>query len=481
MPKARRDWIVARQETDALDALEGLKEVSDMPIKDLQQGIGARLKRAGSIRLGYKTKKTKYRADGTAYEVEYPVPADHFVLPPELIEVCGEKPNCLSIYFPFNELDRNFPAWHQAWTFGCLRCRGDGEQIDYATDPQTGEILVRGGVAQANGEHDGMKLEKGAAMRCPGLSGSLYPKCADCRPNALLIVLIRDLGRLAYYQIATTSKHNITTLTGQMLWYLENWGRLQGIPFVLELRPEAISTPSGKNGKRVRQAKFLLSLEPDPDWVKAMLAEMHQRALPGARQPQVAIPAQTGLPGLTTGPDWEGYNSVAGLDDEPEWEPVEPVDENGNGEPEPELEPPATPQRPLEDVPEPTPQGKPVRPLEPAAVKAAMQKKVQGDTGVSATVNQKGLVASKGNELFAGDQDADKKYHTLLQWLWGITTTTKLTERQASAMLDWMLLGGRDAAGDYPLHPAVSEEARCIVRQALLEEGQLDMFDSSTS
>jgi hypothetical protein len=180
---------------------------------------------------------------------------------------------------------------------------------------------------------------------------------------------------------------------------------------------------------------------------------------------------------MTEGPDWETLN-VTDLADEPVWEPVEPTDENGNGEPEPE--PPATPERPLEDA---QPQhGKPVRPLEPEAVRAAMRKKTEGDAGEAATDNQKGLIAGKGRELFAGDADADQKYHTVLEWLFGILSTRSLTKLQASAMLDWILdKGQRDESGDYLLHSAASEEARRIVRQALLEEGQLDMFDSSTS
>ncbi len=139
----------------------------------------------------------------------------------------------------------------------------------------------------------------------------MYARCRECRPNALLIVLIREVPRLAYYQIATKSIHNIVNLTGQMRWVKENVGKLQGVPFILERRPDKISTP-GKNG-RVRREKYLLHLEPDPEWVKAMLSEMHRRALPGAAQEVAAIPAQAG--------------EVVDLDDAPLWEPVEHVDE----------------------------------------------------------------------------------------------------------------------------------------------------------
>jgi hypothetical protein len=303
----------------------------------MQQDAGARLKRAGIIRLGHKEVAKSGK--------EYPVADDHFVLKdaPELIEVYGAEPRRLNVYLPFDEPDRNFPAWHQLWAAGGLLCRGDGQTVEYAVDPPTGEVIVRKGAATRSGTFAGIKMSEGHPVNCPGLAHGLYARCRDCRPNAVLIVLVREVPRLAYYQVATGSIHNIVNLTGQMRWVKENVGRLQGVPFILELRPDKISTP-GSNGKRVRREKYLLHLEPDPEWVRACLAEMHRRALPGGR-PVQAIPAQTGLPGMTEGPDWETLN-VTDLADEPVWEPVESVDENGNGEPEPELEPPATPQRP---------------------------------------------------------------------------------------------------------------------------------------
>jgi hypothetical protein len=288
IPKAKRDYIVAKQEADAIDAAEGLKRSKIMPILDLQKRATARLKRAGIIRLGIK--KTSARTGK-----EYPAATDYFVLrdAPDLIDIYGDKPTRLNVLLPFDEIDRNFPAWHQLWSAGGLVCQGNGELIDYAINPNTGEVLVRNGVAQiSNGLSGGVKITQGDPVACPGLDHS-YGRCKNCRPRALLIVIIPEMGRLAYYQVATGSIHNIINLTGQMRWYQECIGRLQGIPFVLELRAESISTPSGEGGKRARREKYLLSLETHPDYVRAMFEDMSARALPGAPPvAQLAAPAQ---------------------------------------------------------------------------------------------------------------------------------------------------------------------------------------------
>lgn len=315
MPKAKRDYVIEQQRRDAADALYGLRGVSEMPILDLQQDAGARLKRAGIIRLGIKKKSER---TGKMYPAETP----HFVLKDAsgLADIYGLAPKRLNVYLPFNEVDRNLIAWHQNWVAGGLICRGDGERIEYAVDAKTGEVIVKKGQAAGTGTFDGIKMTVGHPVKCPGLSHDLYPRCRDCRPNALLIVLIREVSRLAYYQIATSSIHNIVNLTGQMRWVKENIGRLQGVPFILERRPDSISTP-GNNGKRVRREKYLLHLEPDPEWVKAMMAEMCRRALPGGDR----MPA---LPASVDGEEVIDHAlEVAKLDDEPIWEPVEHYDD----------------------------------------------------------------------------------------------------------------------------------------------------------
>lgn len=257
-----------------------------MPIKDLQRKDKPGLTRAGVIRLGYKVKRCNkckavnlapvtecHACKGKAFGKEYPTPSDHFVLTdaPGVVEAIKDpKPIDLRIYFPFDDIDLNFPAFHQLWSASSLICRGDGEHVLYAIHPQKGETIVRDGRAMTDYEITAaddhkLKINAGQEVGCPGMTHDLYAMCQHCKPNAMLIVLLRDVPRLAYYQIATTSIHNVINLTEQMTYIKQTIRRLVGVPFILKLRPQKISVPKGGNG-RMRTEKYLLSLEVDPEW-----------------------------------------------------------------------------------------------------------------------------------------------------------------------------------------------------------------------
>lgn len=264
-----------------------------MPIKGLQTDQPG-LPRAGIIRLGYRKISEKTGK-------EYPVEADHFVLTdaPGLAEALGtDRPTELEIFFPFDDINLVFPAYMQHWIASALVCRGDGEQIIYAINPQTGQATVRDGVALVDHIEGKQTYKAGAAMACPGTDRNLYPKCEKCKPNAMLIVLLRNVPRLAYYQIATTSIHNIVELTQQLNTCLDNLEnitgqrRLTGVPFILKRITREISAPktdrAGNPTGRQRVKKHLLSLEIDPDWVMRMFKAQRQLADPMAR---FAIPA----------------------------------------------------------------------------------------------------------------------------------------------------------------------------------------------
>jgi hypothetical protein len=244
-----------------------------MAIKDLQTTKPG-LARAGVIRLGYKVKKNGK---------EYPTPSDHFVLKdaPGVAEALGnERPKELRIYLPFDDIDLVLPAYHQYWVASALVCRGDGESIQYAINPNTGQVVIRDGVAIADFESGKTQYKAGQHMPCPGMTHDLYPKCQHCKPNAMLIVMLRDVPRLAYYQIATTSIHNIIGLTEQLTYIKQTIGRLQGVPFILKLAPRKISVPKSDGKGRMRTEKYLLSLEVDPEWVQSLMTAQRQLSAP---------------------------------------------------------------------------------------------------------------------------------------------------------------------------------------------------------
>ena len=146
-------------------------------------------------------------------------------------------------------------------------------------NPAVGAVIVRDGQAIADFEAKDWQCKAGESLACSGKDKKLYTKCKHCKPNAMLIVLLRDVPRLAYYQIATTSIHNIVNLTKQMTFIKQTVGRLQGVPFILKLEAKNISVPKDDGG-RIRTKKYLLSLEVDPKWMKRLLQTQEQLADP---------------------------------------------------------------------------------------------------------------------------------------------------------------------------------------------------------
>ena len=218
--------------------------------------------------------------------------------------VYGEQPQEINILIPFDEIDRNWEAWREAYVTGALIHRCDGENVVYAIDPKTGEVLVQ----------NGLSLKTHQPVACDG--------SAECKPSGRLRVIVPELRRLAYLMVLTTSIHDIVNISGQLEGIKAmNGGQLRGIPLVLRRRPKGISTPNPKTGKRTRREKWLLSIEADPKWVGAKLLQIE-----AASYPALLAPADEDFDELvdaeftTTGDDIE------------EEEIDMPLDENGDGE-----------------------------------------------------------------------------------------------------------------------------------------------------
>ena len=125
---------------------------------------------------------------------------------------------------------------------------------------------------------------------------------------------------------------------------------------------------------------------------------------------------------------------------------------------------------------QPTRNTKPTRPYSPETVKAGIASRCKNDDKTAASQKQKGLVASKLDELFAGDADATAKRHTLMQYLIGKESTSAITKAEANALLKWALDDKDD--GQYNLDKDAITEAGAIIRQAHVDAGQTDMFDA---
>lgn len=243
-----------------------------MPIKGLTDR-GLAFPEIGQIRKGKKV--TGKRKDGSEYE--RPVDLKYFrvVFDEKEVESAtlfrekyGDEPDQINIILPFNEIERCWDAWLEAYTAGRMVARSDGEIFTYLIDTDTGEILVKNGKPEAP-YTEGQKVGENS-----------NGKDIFCSPVGRLKVIIPELARAAYMTVHTTSQIDIANLSNQLNAFKElNNGVIKGIPLVIRRSPRKIGIPK-KDGTKVRVEKWMLSIEADPAWVKAKLAEAKHLSLP---------------------------------------------------------------------------------------------------------------------------------------------------------------------------------------------------------
>lgn len=235
----------------------------------------------GAIRKGAKKEANRPGADLTYFRVEFDETerktAAHFA------EVYGDKPAFIRIIFPFNEIERMWDAWLEAYTAGRMVARSNGEYITYQLDDKN-EIIVHNGMDAA-----GNKV-KHPVDNIAGRDQKGNP--VKFKATGRLKVIIPELSRAAYLTVMTTSIHDIGNISDQLSAFKElNGGQLAGIPFIIRRRKKMISTP-GEGGARVRRAKSLISIEADPEWVKAKLTQLGSLALPNFEQALLLEPME---------------------------------------------------------------------------------------------------------------------------------------------------------------------------------------------
>lgn len=215
-----------------------------MPIKRLIRNT-ASFPRIGKIRKGGEKPNDKQPGKDLEY---FRFDSDDAHALQRFEAAYGKEPQQLNIYLPYESVEENFQTWQEAYVAGGLKHRCDGETCVIWQKP------------------DGTYSQE--PTPCPG----------GCKEVGRLNVIIPELARLAYVTVETHSINDILQLTDNLQAALALRGRLTGIPFILSRRPQEISTP-GVNGKRQRYTKYMLFLEPHPDWVQVQLAAMRHNAL----------------------------------------------------------------------------------------------------------------------------------------------------------------------------------------------------------
>lgn len=369
--------------------------------------------------------------------------------------VYGDQPTEIRVILPFDEIDRMWDAWMEAYTAGRLVARSDGERFVYLVDTKTGEVKVKNGLpytAYTEGQIVGYDYQRNPVK---------------CKPAGRLKVIIPELARAAYMTVLTTSVHDIANLSAQLEAFKQlNHGRIAGIPLVLRRRPKKISMPK-KDGQRARVTKWMLSIEADPEWVKAMLTEVKRAALPGnglalLPEPQPAEPEPEFEEGqytetdeeddIPSQPEIDAMRSIAG-DVSASAMPPEPEDPPDP----PEYEQPAT--------------NGAARPYSPEVLRERISAFAVQFEDQKTKAQDRNMVAANLELCFAGQENADKIRHSVLKYLTGHDSTKDISDAQVLALKKWLNAKPDDGGAWHP-DPMAVREANSAWVAALEVAGQ---------
>lgn len=212
-----------------------------------------RLPRLGKIRLGVKAVTSKGK--------EYPKEVNHFVVPPEVEKVYGEKPTELDIMLPLNDIESVFPQAYKWYGSGRgLKCVGNGEAA-MRLDEKTQTMRER-------------------VCPCELLEQNL------CQRRAHLLVMLPKVSMGGIYQIDMGSYHSIVDVNSGLDFIQALIGRFAMVP--LKLKRIARETFHG-GVKAVHYPLQVLLGNADADTVNA-LREDNRRVLTATSRLALAPP-----------------------------------------------------------------------------------------------------------------------------------------------------------------------------------------------
>jgi len=243
-----------------------------MPIKGLTDR-GLAFPEIGQIRKGApKDEKGYVGKDLSYFRVEF----DEKESESQQIftSVYGDQPKEINILLPFNEIERMWDAYLEAYTAGRMVARADGEKFIYLIDTKTGEVIVKDGKPYREYKEDepvgSYQTDKGKVI-------PIY-----CKAVGRLKVVVPELKRFAYMTVMTTSVHDIANVSAQLSAIYERATlggiKLSGIPLVIRRVPREISVPKA-DGTRVRMTKYVLQVEASPRWVASSIAAAERLAI----------------------------------------------------------------------------------------------------------------------------------------------------------------------------------------------------------
>ncbi|MFH1486534.1 MAG: hypothetical protein ABIH46_10715 [Chloroflexota bacterium] len=427
------------------------------------------------------------------YQLVYPGATPYFVLKdaPELAQFCdSEEPTRLNIEFLSENPEFTFPHYLRRYTGGGVNCLGDGAMVFYrvnaqqVVDVRDGNAVKPGGKVVMDADNQPVKVA------CEGSQCSFYLTGA-CKPTGFLRFVPAGAPRLGYYDVVC-HQHAVIGIKTQLALCDEIFHHITGIPFVLHRGEEEKMPIPGKGLMPVRTQW----IEIDPDWFAENypLRDKH-RAISAAKVQQdivelfgedgngdgepSASPRGNGdfaeplFEGEAGGTMDEETGEIAGMlpdvPPEPEGAIPEMPPESELAEPESESLP-----EPLEAARE-APSNGVVRPAPAETVRGWLTQKAKKLSHYRLpTPGQLGLMNGLLSKILGGDRER----HTWLEWTWGDQSSKALTGGQVGAIFSWLSLEQDPETSEHIPSALAVSEAKMMLRQALLDKGQADMFDA---
>jgi len=399
-----------------------------MPIVGLTDKIAPQLPVIGKLRKGGERGPRRPGADLTYFRFT----SDRPEVVAAFRERIGSKPQILRVYLPYADLESNFSTWKEEWVAGGLVHRCDGKNM----------VLWR----TADGQYAEAPLGQGP--QCPG----------GCSPVGRLSLVIPELWQTGYVGLVTLETHSINdillisrSLQAVLDARAGNPLGLRGIVFTLRRQPRMISTPSG-NGQRVRREKWLVCIEPDPQWVQLQIeaARAAAYAIDAGPVEPAAIPAP--MPGTYADADDEEVE-IAEIE-----EPEEPVE------------------APTEQAQQ---NGRSLRPADPETVREWMQAKAMRGSYAKAAAGLRGAANGALENLFPNASQDSKilMRRQLIEFFFGRSSSKDLADGECRALLAWAQdrIEENGLTTYFPNEYAI-KEAQTIIEYIGREHGQQQLL-----
>jgi Recombination directionality factor-like len=275
--------------------------------------------RLGKIRKGgeqgTKTKEIrgeKVQVPIVGKDLDYfRIVSDRPGLEAQMAQLYGQEPKELRVVMPYHTVEEVFDPWMKEYGKSGLKRQCDGAQ----------QILwLPEGAANYRGVGIG-----DAPLPCVAATNG----CKCQRTAALKVVLpeVFALGHCGYFEIATSSKHDILSIGGALNYVFGLRGSLLGVPFIVRRSPEEKSYPN-PSGTRSTKEYNLIKIEVDPAWLQRqyqnqyaeMMGTESVAALPSAPMTYASVTERLNTPAIApavappkkTVPQWQIDLDAAG-------------------------------------------------------------------------------------------------------------------------------------------------------------------------